>query len=160
MPSIPARTLTMALGLCALLTVAAAAPQDEPARDAEPASPPIRFQAVSVVQLAVRDLDRAVAFYGETLGMELTFRSEELGWAEFQTAVPGLSIGLSLEEDAGGTGSASLNLGVGDAVETRARLEARGVEFVGETLVIPGVVTLADFVDPDGNRLRLAGPAG
>jgi predicted enzyme related to lactoylglutathione lyase len=159
MLSIPARVLALAV-LAASVAVAAGPLQDEPtARGDEVAPPAVTFQAVSVLQLAVGDLDRAVAFYRDTLGFKLTFSSDELGWAELQTAVPGLSIGLSLEEDVGGTGSASLNMAVGNAVEARARLEARGVTFVGETLVIPGVVTLADFVDPDGNQLRLAGPA-
>jgi hypothetical protein len=40
----------------------------------------------------------------------------------------------------------------------RALLEKRGVVFPGPTQVIPGKVALAGFTDPDGNRLRLAGP--
>ncbi len=40
----------------------------------------------------------------------------------------------------------------------RRTLEAAGVVFQGATLLIPGKVKLAGFTDPDGNRLRLAGP--
>jgi hypothetical protein len=51
-----------------------------------------------------------------------------------------------------------LNLGVADVASARALLERRGVRFPKPTQVIPGKVALADFTDPDGNRLRLAGP--
>lgn len=40
----------------------------------------------------------------------------------------------------------------------RALLEKRGVAFSGETRVVPGKVALAEFADPDGNVLRVAGP--
>ena len=51
----------------------------------------------------------------------------------------------------------SMNFGVKDIEKARATLESRGVEFSGPTITIPGVVMLADFEDPDGNRIRLAG---
>jgi len=41
---------------------------------------------------------------------------------------------------------------------SRAAVEARGVKFAGPTHVIPGKVSLAEFADPDGHRLRFAGP--
>ena len=50
----------------------------------------------------------------------------------------------------------SLNFSVRDIAEARTRLETRGVVFKGETMTIEGVVKLADFDDPDGNRIRLA----
>ncbi len=43
------------------------------------------------------------------------------------------------------------------AVGTTAILESRDVVFDGPTIEVPGVVRLADFKDPDGNRIRLAG---
>ena len=46
-----------------------------------------------------------------------------------------------------------------DGAAARAALEAKGVIFPRQTAVIPGKVALAEFKDPDGNRLRFAGPA-
>jgi predicted enzyme related to lactoylglutathione lyase len=51
-----------------------------------------------------------------------------------------------------------INLGVANVAAARELLESRGVKFTKPTQVIPGKVALADFTDPDGNRLRLAGP--
>ena len=57
-----------------------------------------------------------------------------------------------------GTGGLVLNISVADVATARKVLEGRGVVFDGPTVVIPGKVSLAGFKDPDGNRLRLAGP--
>lgn len=126
------------------------------AQESEPKAP--HFQPVVVVELAVSDLDRSIEFYTETLGMELESRIDAFRWAKVRTSVPGLSLGLGQEDEVEGSGTVSVNLAVADADGVRAQLEARGVEFQGATIEIPGVVRLADFTDPDGNRFRLAGP--
>jgi hypothetical protein len=43
-----------------------------------------------------------------------------------------------------------------DIATARAGLEGAGVPFDGETQVLPGLVKLATFSDPDGNRFMLA----
>jgi lactoylglutathione lyase len=111
-----------------------------------------------LIQLAVSDLERAMKFYGETLELELLSHQPELEWAKYRTAVPGVTIGIGRQDRVEGSGTISINLGVTDLDKARARLEAKGVEFSKPSVSIPGVVKLADFADPDGNRLRLAGP--
>ena len=119
----------------------------------------ITYRPVVLVQLAVTDLDRAIRFYTETLGFRITERRDDLKFAHIATAVEGLQIGLSAGGTASGTGAAVINIGVTDANAARAALEGKGVKFLRPTTVIPGKVTLAEFQDPDGNRLRFAGPA-
>ncbi len=46
-------------------------------------------------------------------------------------------------------------LQVPDIEGERKRLESRGVSFEGKTEEIPGIVKLATFRDPSGNRLQL-----
>ena len=120
----------------------------------------IGYQPVLLVELGVSDLDRAVKFYRDTLDFDLAWRSEELQWAELRSGIPGVSIGLGKSEKAKGSGTASMNWAVNNVDAARALLEKRGVKFLGPTLTIPGVVKLADFADPDGNRIRLAGAPG
>lgn len=117
------------------------------------------YQEPIVIQFAVADLDRSVQFYTETLGLAMRVRVDAIGWARIMTANDNVDIGLGLKpaEEAIGTGAASVNLAVGDIDAVRQTLEARGVAFLGPTIEIPGVVRLADFEDPDGNRIRLAG---
>jgi CubicO group peptidase (beta-lactamase class C family) len=117
------------------------------------------YRPVVLVQLPVADLDRAIAFYRDVLELAVTERRDDLGFAHIETRVPGLQIGLSAGGSLSGSGGSIVNIGVADVAASRALLESRGVVFTGATQVIPGKVSLAAFADPDGNRLRLAGPA-
>lgn len=118
----------------------------------------IAYRQQLVLQLPVADLERAIRFYVEVLEFTLTERRNDLGFAHIQTNVPGLELGLSTGGTVNGTGGAVVNISVADVAAARALLEARGVAFTGPTQTIPGKVSLAGFSDPDGNRLRLAGP--
>lgn len=118
------------------------------------------FGSGLLVQLQVSDLERSLRFYTETLAFRLTERRDDLQFAHVDCGVPGLQLGLA----GGGAlppqpGSVALNFSVkGDLERTRGMLEARGVVFTGPTRVIKGKVRLAEFLDPDGYRIRLAGP--
>lgn len=118
----------------------------------------VSYRPELLIQIGVEDLDRAIAFYTEVLGFELTERRDDLRFAHLDTNVPGLQIGLNAVPAPKGSGSIVLNISVADVAAARATLTARGVIFTGETVVIPGKVALAPFADPDGNVLRLAGP--
>ena len=109
-----------------------------------------------LVQLRVADLDRAVKFYRDVLDFELVLRDDDLGWAKMSPGIPGVRVGLGTGGDVKGSGTLSMNFGVDDIEVARKQLESRGVKFRGPTQTIPGVVKLADFNDPDGNRIRLA----
>jgi catechol 2,3-dioxygenase-like lactoylglutathione lyase family enzyme len=119
----------------------------------------VQYRPTVLVQLGVSDLDKAIQFYTGMLGFQVTERRDDLKFAHLATNVEGLQIGLSVGSKLTGSGAAVVNIGVADAVSARAALEAKGVVFPRPTAVIPGKVTLAEFQDPDGNRLRFAGPA-
>lgn len=118
----------------------------------------IAYRPVLVLQLGVSNLEKAVAFYRDVMEFQVKELREDLKFAHIVTNVPGLEIGLSEGSTRSGTGAAVVNIGVADVAAARALLESRGVRFTGPTQVIPGKVALAGFTDPDGNRLRLAGP--
>jgi predicted enzyme related to lactoylglutathione lyase len=52
-----------------------------------------------------------------------------------------------------GRGGATLTFGVTNIDDARKQVEGKAVKFDGETRVIPGMVKLATFFDPDGNTL-------
>ena len=116
----------------------------------------IGFTGSLLIQLRASDLDRAIAFYEKILGFDLFLRSEELSWAKLRSTANGVVIGIGMSEKSEGSGTLTLNFGVSDIEFTRRLLEERGVKFQRDTITIPGVVKLADFTDPDGNRIRLA----
>lgn len=133
-----------------------------PFADEAAVGPAVRYRPSLLVQLQVRDLERSIRFYRDTLGFEMTERRDDLQFVHLSCGLQGLQIGLS----AGGAappqpGTVTLNFGVqGDIEEARRALESRGVVFLGPTVTIPGKVRLAEFRDPDGYRIRLAGSAG
>jgi predicted enzyme related to lactoylglutathione lyase len=107
-----------------------------------------------VAQLA-KDFDRAVAFYGETLGLHRSVHVPDRGFAEFETGNLTLSIidpaKMGMEHR---TGHNTIALHVDDVAAARSTLESRGVEFHGETFDT-GVCHMAFFKDSEGNDLML-----
>lgn len=114
------------------------------------------YDGVMTCALSVSDLDKALTWYQETLAFELIYKLDEMGWAELKTPTQNVILGLSQVEKVEVGGGATLVLGVLDIDEARAQLEARDVRFDGETQVIPEMVKLATFYDPDGNTFMLA----
>ena len=101
------------------------------------------------------DLDKAITWYEDILGFSLLYKVDEMGWCELQTPVSGVRLGLSQVETPEVKGGATLTFGVSDIEAARATLESRGVSFDGDTVVYPGMVSLATFYDCDGNKLML-----
>ena len=109
---------------------------------------------VKVSWFGVDDFEGAKKFYGQVLGLQKTFEAQE--WAEFAGAEGEESIGIAANPHAGKEPGATVVLDVKDIERERKRLESAGVKFEGRTEEIPGIVRLATFRDPDGNRLQLA----
>jgi predicted enzyme related to lactoylglutathione lyase len=110
---------------------------------------------VDFVALPTRDLERAVEFYGSTLGLRRSAYRPDRHHAEFETG--NLTINVMNPERMGlrhNTFENVLALHVDDVQAARAELEGRGVSFAGETFD-SGVCHMAFFSDPDGNALML-----
>jgi catechol 2,3-dioxygenase-like lactoylglutathione lyase family enzyme len=106
------------------------------------------------VSVPVTDMERATGFYRDTLGLE---QVSDDGFPEFQLG-ENVSLYLIDMEQIGqqfsGPHTAHVALRVADVEEARRELEARGVEFHGETRD-SSVCHMAFFTDPDGNALML-----
>jgi predicted enzyme related to lactoylglutathione lyase len=111
---------------------------------------------VDFIGVPVRDLTRADAFYGKTLGLERNPNSSAR-WVEYEIGNVTLALispavmGPDFEPQ---PHSMPIALRVANVEETRRKLEAAGVEFHGET-IDSGVCHIATFADPDGNVLEL-----
>jgi predicted enzyme related to lactoylglutathione lyase len=117
---------------------------------------PTIVTGVDFVSIPTQDLDRAVAFYGTTLGLHRSVYHPERNFAEFETGTVTLGV---VDPERMGIGSFEANknhlaLHVEDVAAARAALEERGVTFTGDTLDT-GVCHMAFFADPDGNALLL-----
>ena len=100
----------------------------------------------------VEDMDRAVSFYRDTLGLTLKFASP--GWTEFATGETTLALHpASLQNPAGSTYLGFTSTGVEGL---HRELVAKGVTFTRPPTPEHGV-TLAEFVDSEGARCSLSG---
>ncbi|MCB1693423.1 MAG: VOC family protein [Pseudomonadales bacterium] len=123
-----------------------------------PVAKQLGYRQETTCAINVSDFARAAKWYEEVLGFQKLYDVPEMGWGEWKTNVPGMTVGLSQVEmtttPAGG--GATLTFGVIDIASSRRLLESKGVRFDGETQEIPGLVRLATFFDPDGNAFMLA----
>ena len=106
---------------------------------------------VDFIGMPSQDAERARTFYIETLGLRPDDHSRFKFWA-------GETCFTSWEPERYGMEfaphDASPALHVDDVEAARSDLEAKGVEFRGETMDT-GVCHMAFFADPDGNGLML-----
>jgi predicted enzyme related to lactoylglutathione lyase len=104
------------------------------------------------VGIPSQDPDRARAFYVDTLGLKPDEKSDYEFW------VGGTCFGIWQPEKMGMPFEPQRNahpaLHVDDVAAARAELEAKGVEFLGETFDT-GVCHMALFRDTEGNDLML-----
>ena len=115
----------------------------------------IGVQRTDFATVVTQDKDRALRFYGETLGLRRNEQAHE-DWPEFETG--NLTLSIVHYEQIGRAeftpNTAPIALRVADVEEARRELEAAGVEFKTETLDSE-VCHLAVFSDPDGNAFML-----
>ncbi len=110
---------------------------------------------VDFVPIPTNDIERAVAFYGETLGLRRSVYMPERQYSEFETGNLTVSVvnfgamGLPHVVNAN-----AIALHVDDVAAAREALEEQGVTFAGDTFDT-GVCHMAFFHDPDGNALML-----
>jgi catechol 2,3-dioxygenase-like lactoylglutathione lyase family enzyme len=115
----------------------------------------MKAERVDFVSFLTQDMPRAKRFYTNVLGLEIEGEDENGNDMELTAGQVTLdifdpaSIGQPFAPSLAG-----LALRVPDVAAARAELEAKGVEFDGETMDT-GVCHMAFFKDPDGNALML-----
>lgn len=120
------------------------------------------FTGIDLFSYNVSNWEAAKKFYGETLELPVAwFLNDEVGWIQYgQEGKAQIAInrwngpGPMPTGDAGGT----VIFTVQDAHKTVEELRRREVR-CEDAIAIPGMVTYANFYDPDGNKLQIAGPA-
>jgi catechol 2,3-dioxygenase-like lactoylglutathione lyase family enzyme len=111
-----------------------------------------RIERLDFLGVPTRDAERSRAFYRDILGLRPDAHAEWEQWAGptcFAIWEPE-RMGRPFVAQTGNPWP----LRVADVHRARAELEAKGVQFFGETLDT-GVCHMAFFADPDGNELML-----
>ncbi len=113
----------------------------------------MQVEHVDFVSFLTQDLQRARAFYAETLGLPI----ETEGDSDMEFRCGQVTLDIFDPSSAGqpfAPTPAGLSLRVADVAAARSELEAKGVSFDGDTMDT-GVCHMAHFRDPDGNALML-----
>ncbi len=105
------------------------------------------------ITLIVADLDRAIRFYTEVLGLTLKYQVPNM-WAEVQA--PGLTIGLHPGQTTPRAGESGMSIGftVDKLEPAMVQFQSRGIVF-SPRIIEEDPVRLAFFNDPDKNPLYL-----
>ena len=101
----------------------------------------------------VGDMDRAVAFHRDTLGLPLKFTSP--GWSEFATGETTLGLHPASEKNPAGT--VELGLGVPDLQKFYEEMSAKGIKFSMPPTKQDFGGMLASFVDSEGSQVSVSG---
>ena len=118
----------------------------------------LNLSKIGQIAIGVSDIDRATAFYRDTLGMRFLF-SALPGMSFFDCG--GVRLMLTLPEQGRDElkSSSVIYYTVEDVQQATETLKSRGVRFIGEPHIIHSTDTydlwMSFFTDPDGNTLAL-----
>lgn len=107
--------------------------------------------------LVVADIEKAVKFYTEIMGLELKEFNKEFGWAELGGS-EGALLGLAQENIEYGMKAgtnAVVTISVDDIHKAIEEIKQQGVRLIGDPIEIPGDVKMQTLIDADGNMLQL-----
>lgn len=103
----------------------------------------------------VKDLEVTKHFYEKVLNFEVMMYSAKDDMVIMKTPTPFTEIGFSTSNDVKPS-NASVVFEVINIEESIDQLTQKGVNFTGEIEIMPGLVKLVSFTDPDGNSFMLA----
>lgn len=117
---------------------------------------------IGQIHVSVDDLDKAIAFYRDVLGLRFLFRVDGQEMAFFDCDGVRLYLGIPESEEYRSRGMVYFS--VPDIDEAFRAISDRGVEFVDEPHLIAREgdwqLRMAFFRDPDGNNLALMEETG
>ena len=101
----------------------------------------------------VQDMERAVEFYRDVIGLRLV-RQDGDSWAVFDAGGKRFALHRAIEGRQVLPGGATAVFSVADLDLSQSTLARRGVEF-GHEGAVEGFARFASFHDPDGNTVQL-----
>ena len=113
------------------------------------------FKPEITIWFNIKDLNRTRNFYEGTLGLRMMTMSEEMRLCILESPLKDCCLGFS-EAQQVLPSTASVVFEVEHIESAIAELTAKGVSFSGGVDVVPGMVKLATFADPDGHSLMLS----
>lgn len=118
----------------------------------------MKAQGINLAWIVVKDIEKAIKFYTEIVGLELKEYHKEFHWAEL-AGPDGSRLGIGQESPECPDMKAGINavvtVTVDDIYQANQHFLDKGATLVGELVTIPEHVMMQTFVDTDGNTLQL-----
>ena len=111
-----------------------------------------------MISLGVKDMNRSVRFYGETLAMQIAGKPGEV--TIFQAGEVKIALNRPLGNASGEdrlAGAVEVIFSVDSVAASHKRLVDRGCRFLREPREVTPGTWAATFTDPDGHRLTILG---
>lgn len=113
--------------------------------------------SIGQIHISVTDIERAIAFYRDVLGLKFLFQVAGQSMAFFDCG--GVRLYLGVPSDSKYKSNSFLYYRVADIDAAYKRLASKGVKFMGEPRMIhkteAGELWMAGFQDPDGNYAQI-----
>jgi predicted enzyme related to lactoylglutathione lyase len=117
----------------------------------------MEVKGIHLSWIVVKNIESAIKFYTEVVGLTLREFSKEYGWAELSGA-DGARLGIAEHCDASEVpvgGNAVVTITVTDIEIAKNEFVNKNVTLIGDILEVPGHVKLQTFKDADGNTFQL-----
>lgn len=117
----------------------------------------MKVQGMKLAWIVVKDLDAAIKFYTESVGLTLMNKNTEHNWAEL-SGPDGFVLGMGQESpymDNKAGSNAVMTIEVDDIIAARNSFEKKGITLLGDIMEVPGHVKMQTFMDSDRNVMQL-----
>jgi predicted enzyme related to lactoylglutathione lyase len=117
----------------------------------------MRVTGIRLGWIVVKNLEKAIKFYTEVVGLELFQHTPEMGWAELR-GKDGAILGIAVENEdlevkAGS--NAIMCITVENMDLAISHYKEKGAKLIGNMIEITGHIKMQTFQDNDGNRFQL-----
>ncbi|MCH9620654.1 MAG: hypothetical protein S4CHLAM20_00550 [Chlamydiia bacterium] len=117
----------------------------------------MKVNGIMLGWIVVKDLEKAIEFYTNVVGLEMSQHTPEMGWAELK-GKDGAILGLAQENDQlefKSGSNAILCINVEDIDAAVAHYKEQGATLLGDIIEVPGHVKMQTFMDKDGNQFQI-----
>lgn len=118
----------------------------------------MRVKNIGLSWIVVKNIQTAVKYYTEIVGLKLMEFNEEFGWAELEGYEGGSRLGIAQEtphEKVKAGQNAVVTFTVEDLEKVKDEMIKNGAKCEGDVIEVPGHVKMQTVVDFDGNRFQI-----
>lgn len=123
----------------------------------------MKVKEIGLCWIVVKDIQAAVKYYTEVVGLKIAEFNAEFGWAELEGHNGGIRLGIAQEDPKGPNECCPIQSGQNAVVtfsvdnldEVKAEMLKKGARCEGDIIEVPGHVRMQTVMDNDGNYFQV-----